>query len=338
MKQRQVKLFAAVVLVVTWSGMINRSLIADEATVEAVAVMEESFAKAFNEGNPEVLVKLFLPEGELIDELGTVYKGQSDLQELFAKYFAKFPGAKLELEIESIRNIGENLAIEEGTRYVSTADGTGAQVRYIAVLSKVDGKWFLASIREVYDEPDPTPDLRLESLAWLVGRWVSEEPDLAVAIEYRWDEGQNFIIGDFSATREGDVIMKSTQRIGWDPLAGKVRSWLFDADGGYAEGTWTETEEGWVIKSLATMPDGMTGSATVTFIPLGDERFQMVGTDRIVGDGRADDFDVTVTRAPPSPSIKPISSSTVEPITNSLRPIESEAKPAAAGAPAPDNR
>ena len=80
--------------------------------------------------------------------------------------------------------------------------------------------------------------------------------------------------------------MKSTQRIGWDPLAGKVRSWMFDSDGGYADGLWTLVEDAWVIKSSAVMPDGQTGSATVTMLPKGTDRFVMKGTERIVGNAR----------------------------------------------------
>ena len=96
--------------------------------------------------------------------------------------------------------------------------------------------------------------------------------------------------------------MKSQQRIGWDPLAGKVRSWMFDSDGGYAEGSWTLVDNAWVIKSTAVMPDGETGSATVTMTPKDKDRFVMKGTERIVGEERNDDFEVTVVRPAPTPS------------------------------------
>ncbi len=43
--------------------------------------------------------------------------------------------------------------------------------------------------------------------------------------------------------------MKSSQRLGWDPVQQKIRSWTFDADGGFSEGYWTPTENGWIVKS-----------------------------------------------------------------------------------------
>jgi hypothetical protein len=148
----------------------------------------------------------------------------------------------------------------------------------------------------------PSSATRLQSLAWLVGDWVSEGSDLAVRVNYRWDEDESFLLGTFHATREGVVILKTSQRIGWDPLSKNFRSWLFDSDGGFGSGHWTQLDNGWVIKSKATEPTGVVGTATVMITQLGDDRYQMVGTDRIIGEARAEDFDVTFTRAPPQPS------------------------------------
>lgn len=261
----------------------------------------EAFVKAFNAGKAEGVIALFASEAELIDENGNIYKGKEELQKLFADYFAKFPGATLALDVESIRLIGGDLSMEDGTRYLSTKEDAKAQVRYVTVRTKKDGKWLIASVREFYDEPAPTPTQRLETLGWLEGDWASEDSDLVVKMSYRWNEEKTFLEGTFRAARGGEVVMKSTQRIGWDPVAGKVRSWLFDADGGFSESVWTNLEDEWVIKSNATMPDGTTGSATVTIAPKGKNQFTMRGTDRLIGDGRGDDFDITITRAPPAP-------------------------------------
>lgn len=279
-----------------------RSVWAQDEIVGEVAAVEESLTAAFNAADVDAVVSTFLPDGELIDETGLLYRGQGELRELFSQYFAKFPGAKLSLQIDSIRKVGDHVAIEEGTRFLTAGDSAYAQVRYIATLAKQDGKWKLASIREFDDQPAPTPGDRLQSLAWLVGDWVSEGSELAVRISYRWDEDNHFLIGKFHATRGGEVVLKTEQRIGWDPLTGKFRSWLFDSDGGFGGGIWTPTEEGWVIKSESTETSGSVGFATVVYRQLDQDRYQMIGTDRLIGDERADDFDVTVTRAPPKPT------------------------------------
>jgi uncharacterized protein (TIGR02246 family) len=273
---------------------------ADPAAAE-IRASAAQMVKSFEAAKPAELAALFSPQGELIDEEGTVYQGPKEITELFTKFFERFPGAKLALEIESIRSVGPNLAIEEGTRYIAAKakEGEGkAQLRYTAVRTKVDGKWLIASIREFNADPLPTPHERLEPLAWMVGDWVNEGTDGTAKLSWRWSEDQNFLLGDIQLTVAGKPAMASTQRIGWDPLAGKVRSWLFDADGGFAEGQWTQVDDGWVIKSATTNPDGSTGSATITVTAKDKDHFTMKGTERIVGEFREPDFELAIARQP----------------------------------------
>jgi uncharacterized protein (TIGR02246 family) len=274
----------------------------NDAATAAIRAADEQFVKSFNSGNVEELAAMFLPEGELIDEEGETHQGQAAIKELLAKFFAKYPGTKLALEVEAIRVIGP-VAFEEGIRTTMTKDqSAAAQVRYSVVHSKVGDSWKIVSLHDFSDELDLTPHDRLAQLSWLVGEWVNEGSDAVVRIAYRWSDDRNFLLGDFLVTRGGSTVMQSTQRIGWDPLAGKVRSWLFDSDGGYGEGQWTQVDDTWVIKSTAVLPDGQTGSATVTLVPMGKDRYMLRGTDRIAGDQRADDFEHIVSRKPPTPS------------------------------------
>jgi uncharacterized protein (TIGR02246 family) len=270
------------------------------AETDQIKASAEALVKSFDAGKADEVAAMFLPKGELIDEEGVVYQGQAEIKDLLTKFFTKFPGAKLTLSIESIRLVGP-VAIEEGTRHTTTKDGAErAQVRYIAVRAKTPSGWQIASLRDFPDDPLPTAHDRLAPVAWLVGDWVNEGTDAAVKISYRWSEDKNFILGDFLVSKDGQVAMKSSQRIGWDPLAGKVRSWLFDSDGGFGEGHWTLVENSWVIKSSAVLPDGLTGSATLTITPIDKDHYTLAGTERIVGDARDDDFEVKVARQPPA--------------------------------------
>jgi uncharacterized protein (TIGR02246 family) len=293
-------LLAAALVAAGWPA----TLVAQEdPAVAEIRAGDEQLVKLFNAGKAAELAAVFLPQGELIDEEGTVTQGTKELTELFTKYFERFPGAKLALDVESVRTVGTNLAIEEGTRFITAAkeDDGRAQLRYTAVLVKGQaGRWQIASIREFNDDPPPTPHDYLQPLSWVIGEWVNEGSDAAVKITYRWSEDGNFIMGDYDMTIGGKPAMKSTHRIGWDPLAGKVRSWLFDGDGGFSEATWTEVEEGWVLKSLATNPDGTTGSATITVTQTDKDHFTMKGTERIVGSAREPDFELVIARKPPT--------------------------------------
>lgn len=281
---------------------------ANGAAKGVVAEIRQSgagFVEAFNAGDSAAVAGWFGEEGELVDEEGAVYHGKADLTEAFKTFFAAFPNARLALTIESVRAVGPNLAIEEGVRTVTAGkDGEArARLRYVAVRNKTaDGKWLIASLREFADDPAPAPADRLQSLAWLVGDWVNEGSDAAVKISYRWSEDKNYLLGDYEITSQGRMSGKSTQRIGWDPVAGRIRSWLFDSDGGFAEGQWTETEDGWIVKSHAVNPDATTGSATLIIARKSNDRFEMHGRHRVVGEAQEPDFEVTIVRKPPTPS------------------------------------
>ena len=122
---------------------------------------------------------MFLPNGELIDEDGTVYQGTQEIRGLLTAFFDKFPGAKLTLNIESIRQAGP-ISIEEGTRTMTTASGeVRSQFRYIAVWAKSDRGWQLASFRDFADDPAPTASDCLQPIAWLVGDWINEDGEQA---------------------------------------------------------------------------------------------------------------------------------------------------------------
>jgi uncharacterized protein (TIGR02246 family) len=273
----------------------------DSTAAAEIKAAEAAFAKAFEAGKVEEVMAHFSPTAEFIDEEGNLYRGTKELTEMFAGFFKQFPGSKLSLEVESVREIGANLAMEEGTRYIETKDAAArATLRYSAVRTKVGGKWLFASVREFTADPLPTPHDQLSGLSWLVGEWINEGTDGVVKLSFKWSEDKNYILGEYNVTIAGKTSMNSQQRIGWDPINGRVRSWLFDSDGGFSEGYWTEVEDGWVIKSESTNPDATSGSATITLLPANKGQFVMKGSDRIVAGARAEDFEFTIVRKPPA--------------------------------------
>jgi uncharacterized protein (TIGR02246 family) len=283
-------------------GVVRAADSPDDAAVAAVRKSGERLVIAFNAGKIDELANMFLPKGELIDEEGTVYQGPQEIKDLLKTFFQQFAGAKLAINVESIRLVGP-VAIDEGTRTMTAADGAvKSQFRYISVWAKTDKGWQLASLRDFADDPAPTPQDNLQPLAWLVGDWINEGADGKVAISYRWSDDKNFLLGEFLINSSEGAPRKTTQRIGWDPSIGRIRSWLFDSDGGFAEGFWTVTEEGIVIKSSSVNSDGSTATATLDITSQDKDHFTIEGTDRIVGDILEEDFELTVTRRPPAAS------------------------------------
>jgi len=278
----------------------------DEPAATEIRAGAAATVAAFNAGKADDMASVFAPKGELIDEEGNVYQGRKELADGFTKFFQKFPGAQLRLDIESIRQFGPDLAIEEGTRYITAPSKekgavAKAQLRFSAVRRKIDGKWQIVSLREFADDPPPTPHERLQELAWLVGDWINEGSDMIVKINYRWSDDGNFLLGEYVMTGKDKPARKSTQRIGWDPQANKLHSWLFDSDGGFSESQWTKVDDDWVLKSTSVNPDGQAATATLTLDIRDKDHFTLKGTDRIVGDSKEPDFELTVSRSPPAP-------------------------------------
>jgi uncharacterized protein (TIGR02246 family) len=274
-----------------------------EKQQEVVRGNSKAVVDAFNRGDAEGLAALFCPEAELVDDAGNVHTGREEIAAIYTRFVERFPGAKMQLDIDSLHFAAPSIAIEDGTRTVVTGDQSeSATNRYTMVHVKRDDGWVIASARELPEDPPPTPHDRLEPLAWMVGDWVDQESDLAIAISCRWAESENFLLLDFDAKVQGKSAMKSTQRIGWDPLTSRIRSWVFDSDGGYGHGDWVQIDDSWVIKSTAVLPDGLTGSATIVLRPDGEDTFVMSGFDRVLGNALESDFEAIIVRKPPEPS------------------------------------
>jgi uncharacterized protein (TIGR02246 family) len=273
------------------------------ADEQAVRQVTQNLVKAFNAGSAEKAAALFFKEADLTDDAGNVHKGAAAIKDLLARFFEKFPGATSTMTADSVWMVGPGLAIEEGHRVVTSKDDKpSAATRYTLVMIKQQGEWKIASGREVEDDDSLSPHDRLKPLSWLVGDWVDEGSDAVIQKSCRWSEDTNYLLIDFNAKIQGKPAMKSSQRVGWDPLTQKVKSWSFDSDGGHGEGLWTQIENRWVIKSSAVLPDGQTGSATIVLEPQGKDSYVMKGFDRIRGKTAMPDFEVKIVRKPPAPA------------------------------------
>jgi hypothetical protein len=236
----------------------------------------------------------------MIDENGVTHRGHEQLRALFGDFFARFPEAKMRLELEDIRQITPDLATADLVREVTTSQGGDRAVtRCFLTLLRQEGIWQIACIRDVAADNELSPRRQLEPLEWMVGDWVDEGADSLIRIHGDWSEDGNFLLLDYQVQRAGEPAMSSRQRIGWDPVQEQIRSWMFDADGGFGNALWTRVAQTWVVKSNAVLPDGATGSATFVIEPQGQDRFVMRGLDRILGDEVQPDVELTIVRKPP---------------------------------------
>ena len=96
--------------------------------------------------------------------------------------------------------------------------------------------------------------------------------------------------------------MTGSQRIGWDPLKKTIRSWVFDSEGGFADGLWSREGNKWTIKLTGVTRNGKSSSATHTIAPVGKDRMILHTFDRVIGGEKMPDGEkIPVVRRPPMP-------------------------------------
>jgi hypothetical protein len=164
-----------------------------------------------------------------------------------------------------------------------------------------EGKWLMTMARDTPTEVNDQTE-NLIPLSFLIGDWVDESADAVVKTTYDWSDGDKFIVGKFSVQLQGEEAFSGTQRIGWDPLARKVRSWVFDSNGGFQEGLWTNVEDQWLVNYRGVSGEGEVTSGTSVMTMLDINRWSWQSRDRIVGNEVLEDTpEVLVVRKAPPP-------------------------------------
>jgi len=263
---------ASLILATAWSTACAAE--PDYAALQsAVVASAEAYEKAFAARDAKALVALFTPEAEYVGSGGTVFHGREAIQAEMESSFAVEPPGTVSIEILSIRPVADGVLVEDGvSEFTPKAAGPSSMTRYSAThVRQKDGTWRIASVREL--EPALlTPHARLMDLAWLVGEWREEIDGHVVETTWKWSEDGNFLISEFAARRSSEVLMKGTHRVGWDAGRRQFRSWVFESNGGAAEGWWERNEAGiWAVRVNGTDDDGNAVAATLTYQRDGDD-------------------------------------------------------------------
>ncbi len=274
--------------------------LADE---QAIRQMDDSFVKAYGQGNAKSVSALFIADAEYVDEQGNVFQGRDAIEESLKDFFAENPGCKLEMNIDSIRFLSPAVAVEDGTTTITRTEGEPTvDSLYTTVHVKTDGKWLAASVRDHAPKNRRLHRSQLQQLGWLVGDWVDEGDDSIVHFSCESVDNSNFLLRKFAIQVAGQEAMSGTQRIGWDPLTGKLRAWIFDSEGAYGEGLWHRDGDNWVLKSTGVTADGQNASSTsiYTFVNHHTMTWQSVDQE-IAGVQQPDSEVVTIVRKSPNP-------------------------------------
>ena len=264
--------------------------------VAEIRDMLAGYLRAFNRHDAAAAAAHWAEAAENVNlDTGEVTRGRDAVQEVFAALFKIDGEAAIDIDVDAIRPLRDDVAMVDGISRVSYADGDEAGSRFSAVVIREGDQWRLASVREAATAVEPRAARPLDQLAWLVGSWEDVGDGVIASSQAAWSADRGFLVrthvsapDEHPAARPpaGDKGIPGllpagaggrrelTEIIGWDPERETIRSWIFSADGRFAEGSWSREADGWKVRIEGQGRDAGR-AATCTLAPDGGDGLVM---------------------------------------------------------------
>jgi uncharacterized protein (TIGR02246 family) len=247
----------------------------------AVMAIDRAFEAAYAKGDVKAVADFFTEDAHYTSDNGRTFDGRTAIESSVRAAFAKNDGAKLAINLDSVRVLAPDVLLERGSTAVTAKDGETNGALYTAVYVKKGGKWKISQLVET-PQPDLTAHDQLSELGWLVGDWEDTDKgdNLTVRSQYSWARSGNFLTCNVTVKRGAETTLEGWQIIGWDPIEGCIRSWTFDDEGGFSEGRWTREGDRWLQRETGVTPDGNRTAADITFSKRSNDRFTWESNNR----------------------------------------------------------
>lgn len=256
---------------------------ADAAAIRAAAT---AYREALERGDGAALTALWTPDGDIVDDIGTVLSGR-DTAAVVGPPSAG-PRPEIQLTETGLRFLADDVAIEDGIVEVRMPDGSTMDGHFTAVWVRHEGAWKIGAVREARI-PGTEGPATLQALDWMVGDWIAvpaagrgEEAAAGsvagpIEVAVRWNASRTFLMRDMRippppGAPEGAAPLEISQRIGWDPLTRQIRGWAFGSDGSHGDSTWTIDGSAWLARTVSVRPDGRRSATLVVYTPDGADR------------------------------------------------------------------
>jgi hypothetical protein len=128
------------------------------------------------------------------------------------------------------------------------------------------------------EQPAPLKDLE-----WLIGDWVTEDPNFSVRVSARWTLHEHFLFLEYTLEDKDGEALTVEQYFTWDPVAGGIRCWFFDSQGGYGGGAWERQGNIWTATWNGVLADGRTASSVNSMKYTDDNSFLFRSVEREIG-------------------------------------------------------
>lgn len=250
----------------------------DEALIRQSAA---NYVEAFNRHDAAAVAGMWMPAAVYENPVsGEQVSGRPAIEEQLQTLFDHAGKIRLEVDVTSVRFLSPHVAIEEGIARVFRDDQAPDATRYSALHVKSGDQWLIDRMTEQPWRTPPSSYSRLQSLEWMIGTWVDEDEAATVETTCQWTKNRNFLLRSFKISVDGQIDLSGIQLIGWDPADRKIRSWVFDSDGGFGEATWRQRGDRWVVSSAATLPDGKRSSSVNIISQIDDATMSWQSTGR----------------------------------------------------------
>lgn len=270
----------ALVILVTPGAVYSEPTTPSQSDTDAVRAASKEFQQCVRRADAEALRKLWTTAGEYTDATGQVTKASEMVNRLAALPPSNANAPEQAASEPTLRFLTPDVAMESRVDDTNAADGSLLNRRLTAIWVKRDGKWLLDSLHEHVGEATPFNE-HLKPLDWLLGEWVGTTDDASILVSSRWSGGGNYIVREFVFAHDRGEIVTATQRIGWDPVGNRIKSWTFDSQGGTGEESWRHEGQRWLVDTADVSPDGKQGKTSSVYIP-GDEhsyKWEVIGAD-----------------------------------------------------------
>ncbi len=261
----------------------------DADDIAAIRAAGEAYAEAFQAKDAQAVAALWSPDAVYLNRLtGEQVVGRSSIAEEFEKLFDSAEKLRLSLEVISIDFVSPNVALEEGIATYSSADAVSTEesttevISYSAVYVRHDGKWLLDRVTDKPIPPTRSNYEHLKPLEWMIGSWVDDDETAQVVTDCKWTKNRNFISRSFAVSYGDQISLSGMQFMGWDPAVKQIRSWTFDSDGGFSEGTWTRDQNKWIVNKQGIVHTGERALATNVIKEIDENSFSFQSIHRTV--------------------------------------------------------
>jgi uncharacterized protein (TIGR02246 family) len=270
---------------VGWAATFAAGAYGQEAEVSVKSLLA-AYVDAFNRQDADAIAAQWAEDALWVDaETDERVEGRDALIQDYRTFFMGNPEAQLTCRVNYARAVAPNVASFEGASVLLLPGVDPIEREFSAILVNRDGKWLFHSVTEMARPEGGNAHDRLKPLDVLIGSWVDAGEGPTVRTAVRWGAGGSFLVRSFVVEDEEKGDRQRTQVIGWDPLEGRIRSWQFESDGSFGDGTWSQDGNDWVGRIRQTLADGSVATATQILRVIDNDQLE-VETTGIEVDGQ----------------------------------------------------